>query len=246
VRLAVAVPETRVVISFIIPAHNEEALIGRTLSALNDAAGALGEPYEVVVADDSSTDRTAAIALEHGARVVAVNRRQIAATRNAGARVSAGDIFIFVDADTVVTAEVVRAAVRALRGGAVGGGCVFRFDGQLPPYALMMQRLMPPLCRAIGLAAGCFLFCTRTAFFAARGFDEKLYASEELSFGRRLKRQGRFVILREFVTTSGRKVRAHTALEVFGVIARVLLRGPRSFRRREGLEIWYGPREALP
>jgi glycosyltransferase involved in cell wall biosynthesis len=36
------------------------------------------------VADDDSTDRTAAIARDHGARVIAVNRRQIAAARNAG------------------------------------------------------------------------------------------------------------------------------------------------------------------
>jgi glycosyltransferase involved in cell wall biosynthesis len=71
------------VISFIIPAHNEEALIGGTLSALHDSARALGEPYEIIVANDASTDRTEAVALEHGAGVVAVNRRHIAATRNA-------------------------------------------------------------------------------------------------------------------------------------------------------------------
>src|SRR5262249_46077851 len=113
-------------ISFIIPAHNEEALLGRTLSALHEAARALGEPYEVIVANDASTDRTGAIALEHGARMVAIDRRQIAATRNAGARAAAGELLVFVDADTVVTRRVVRAAVRALRGGAVGGGCSVR------------------------------------------------------------------------------------------------------------------------
>jgi glycosyltransferase involved in cell wall biosynthesis len=111
------------VISFIIPAHNEEALLGRTLAALHAAAGALREAYEIVVADDASTDHTAAVAQEHGARVVAVNRRQIAAARNAGARAATGDLLFFVDADTTATRKAVRAAVRALRGGAVGGGC---------------------------------------------------------------------------------------------------------------------------
>jgi glycosyltransferase involved in cell wall biosynthesis len=101
------------VLSFIIPAHNEEALIGRTLSALHEAARALGESYEIIVAIDTSTDRTAEIALEHGARLVAVDRRQIAATRNAGARAATGDLFIFVDADTMVTERALRAAVRA-------------------------------------------------------------------------------------------------------------------------------------
>jgi glycosyltransferase involved in cell wall biosynthesis len=232
------------VISFIIPAHNEEVLIGRTLSALHESIRALGETYEVVVANDASTDRTEAIALEHGARVVAVNRRQIAATRNAGARAATGEIFIFVDADTVVTERVLRTALRALRGGAVGGGCSVRLDGRLPLYAVVLMRLLPPILHAFGLAAGCFLFCTRQAYLAAGGFDETLYAGEEVAFGQRLKRQGRLVILREYVTSSGRKLRARTALEFLSVGVRLALAGPRSLRRREGLEYWYGPREA--
>ena len=58
-------------ISFIVPAHNEEALIGRTLAALRDSAECvLNEPYEIVVVDDASTDRTSEIAVNHGARAV--------------------------------------------------------------------------------------------------------------------------------------------------------------------------------
>jgi glycosyltransferase involved in cell wall biosynthesis len=232
------------VISFIIPAHNEESLIGRTLSALHDSAQALGEPYEIIVANDASTDHTEAVALEHGSRVVAVHRRQIAATRNAGAREANGDVFIFVDADTVITTSVLRAAWRALQRGAAGGGCTVRLDGQLPLYAVILMRFLTPLFRTFGLAAGCFFFCTRRAYFIAGGFDETLFAGEEVALGQRLKRQGRLVILRETVTSSGRKLRTRTALQFFGVAARLALAGPRSLRRREGLEYWYGPREA--
>lgn len=108
-------------LSFIVPAHNEEQLLGRTLAAIHAAARASGELYEIVVADDASTDTTAAIARAHGAAVVSVCHRQIAATRNAGARIARGDLFFFIDADTVVTPAAVRAAMRAVRGGAVGG-----------------------------------------------------------------------------------------------------------------------------
>src|SRR5262245_15720711 len=103
-------------ISFIIPAYNEEQLLGRTLKAIDQAARPLGEPVEVIVADDASTDHTAAIAQEHGALVVSVKYRQIAATRNAGARGANGEMLVFVDADTMVTEAAVRAAIAAMRG----------------------------------------------------------------------------------------------------------------------------------
>src|SRR5687768_3162020 len=144
-------------VSFIIPAHNEEELIGRTLSALHEAARALGEPHEVIVANDSSTDRTGEIALEHGARVVTVQHRQIAAARNAAAREAAGEMLVFVDADTMMTEPVLRAAHRALRDGAVGGGCSVRFDGPVPLYAAVLERVvLPLLLPALGMAPGCF------------------------------------------------------------------------------------------
>src|SRR5436189_2437358 len=98
-------------ISFVVPAHNEEALLGRTLTAIHEAARESEQPYEIVVASDASTDRTAEIAAEHGARVVAIDRRQIAAARNAGAVASTGEILIFVDADTMITAPALQAAI---------------------------------------------------------------------------------------------------------------------------------------
>src|SRR5216683_2768868 len=119
-------------ISFIVPAHDEELLIGQALSALQHAGQASGSTFEIIVVDDASTDSTAAIASEHGARVISVHYRQIAATRNAGARLARGENLFFVDADTLATPEALAAGIKALRAGAVGGGCVFRFDGKMP------------------------------------------------------------------------------------------------------------------
>jgi glycosyltransferase involved in cell wall biosynthesis len=234
------------VISFIIPAHNEERLIGRTLSALRDAALASGNSFEVVVVDDASSDRTAAIARDLGARVVAVSHRQIAATRNSGARHASGAMFVFLDADTIVNAPVITAAIRAINEGAVGGGCAVRFDGRLPLYARAFVAVTVPLYRVLRLASGCFLFCTREAFHATGGFDEGLFAAEEGAMSRALRRRGRFVVLRDFVVTSGRKLRAHSAPEVLGLLARLALGAPESVRRREGLELWYGERRSDP
>ena len=233
-------------ISFVIPAYNEELLLGRTLSAINDAARVLELPFEVVVADDFSTDRTAIVAREHGARVIAVNHRQIAATRNAGAKAATDEMLIFVDADTVVTVAAIRAAVAAMRAGAVGGGCAPTLRWPRTLYGRTMQAAGVQVYRLLGLASGCFLFCTREAFHSVGGFDESLFCAEEAAMSRALRRQGKFVVLREYVTTSGRKLRAYSAREILGVLAWLALSGPKSVRRREGLDIWYGERRLDP
>src|SRR3954447_19465939 len=119
-------------ISFIVPAYNEEAWVVRCLSAIRDASESLAEPYEIIVVDDASSDGTASIARQQGAQVIRVEHRQIAATRNSGARQASGDILFFVDADTLTNAPAIQSALRATRTGAIGGGCVPRFEGWLP------------------------------------------------------------------------------------------------------------------
>ncbi len=232
--------------SIILPAYNEEQHLGRTLAAINTAIKSIADSFEIIVADDASTDRTAEIAREHGARVVSVHNRQIAATRNAGANASRGEVLIFVDADTIVSEAVIRAAIAAMRAGAAGGGCAFGFSGPLPFYGRIMASIATPAYRWLGLASGCFLFCTRKAFEATGGFDEKLFAAEEAAMSRALKRHGKFVVLRESVATSGRKMRTYSAREIFGTLARFALTGGKAALRREGLNVWYGERRADP
>ena len=99
-------------LSFVVPAHDEEALIGDTLRTLRASADAAGASYEIIVVNDASTDRTAAIAAAAGARVVDVNVRQIGAARNAGAKVASGETLVFVDADTWVPVEAIRGVDR--------------------------------------------------------------------------------------------------------------------------------------
>lgn len=233
-------------ISFIIPAWNEERLIVRTIEALHGAAGAAGVPYEIVVADDGSDDATRAVSEAAGARVVHAGARQIAAARNTGARASSGSILVFVDADTIVPAAVVRATVSAVSEGAVGGGAIVRFDGKIPLYARVLTPAFGRVFMASRLAAGCFLFCTRAAFDAAGGFDEQLYVSEEITMSQALKRHGRFVVLKETVVTSGRKLRAYTGWEILALLGRFALRGRKTLKDREALDFWYASRRDDP
>lgn len=233
-------------ISYIIPAHNEERLLGRTLIALREAARLAVEPFEILVVDDGSTDRTPAIAADHGARVVRIRRRHIAAARNAGAREARGSKLVFIDADTRVHAPLLRAAIAAMDRGAIGGGCRVRFDDPLPAHARLMEQAVGLIMACTGYAAGCFVFCTREAFAASGGFDERLYAAEEIAISRALARRGRFVILRERAVTSGRKLRAYRTGEVLAILGRLVLGGWRGVRSRDALDLWYGPRREDP
>jgi glycosyltransferase involved in cell wall biosynthesis len=233
-------------ISFIVPAYNEERLLGANLDALHAAGRVVHEHYELVVVDDGSTDGTALVAQRHGARVVSVAHRQIAATRNSGAQAATGDVFIFVDADTIVNEAVVRAAVVALRDGAVGGGAAVKFDGSVPLYARLLMPVFVRVFRAARLATGCYLFCTRAAFVAAGGFDEAFYSAEEIAMSQALKRHGKFVVLRQVVTTSGRKLRTHSVREILKLIGRLVLRGSKAVKQRQGMELWYAERREDP
>jgi glycosyltransferase involved in cell wall biosynthesis len=228
-------------ISFIIPAHNEEACLPATLDALIAAAEQVGQPYEVIVVNDASTDGTGEVARRRGARVIDVEHRHIAATRNAGARAAHGDTLFFVDADTRTTPGAIAAGVTALAQGAVGGGCHFRYDGPIPWWARLLHPVGNAAGRLLSVAGGAFLFCRRSEFEAVGGFCERYFAAEDVAFVKALKRRGRFVIPRPTVLTSNRKLRTMSLWRAVALLFRFVVRGPESYRSRDGLGLWYGP-----
>jgi len=229
-------------LSFIVPAHDEEASIAATIRAIAAAATSAGAAYEIIFVDDASTDRTAERAAAAGAQVVPVALRHIAATRNAGARAASGRVFVFVDADTLIAADVVSGLGRAIAAGAAGGGAAVRFDEPTPRWVQWVLPACIWLARRLRITGGCFLFCSRPAFEAVGGFDETLFAAEEIRLCRALRTQGEVVILREAVVTSGRKLRTYSGWELAAALGRLAIAGRAGVRDRSRLGIWYDPR----
>jgi glycosyltransferase involved in cell wall biosynthesis len=226
-------------LSFVIPAYNEERLIGATVDAIHAAVRPLGRPYEIIVVDDASTDSTASLAVRHGARVVVANNRNIGRTRNDGARQARGEYLFFVDADTLVSHRVLSAALARLLAGDVGGGAIIRWDDPHRGLGRLIEFGIATIIRGLRLACGCFVFVKRSAFEAVGGFDAGLLASEEWALSRALARIGRFRVLSEPVITSGRKLAALRMRDVLKLLLRAGLRGQRSLREREFAHIWY-------
>jgi len=234
--------------ALIVPAWNEEAVIAQTVGQLRSVAEELGRPYELVVVDDASSDRTAELAAAAGARVVRVEKRQIAAVRNAGAAATTAPWLVFVDADTWVPETVLRHALLELGSGAVGGGSRVAFDGRGHPLAEGFFEAFKVLWYSQQLAAGCFLFARRDAFEAAGGFDERWFAGEEYWLSRALKERGRFAFLREEVVSSARKQRAGHGvgmlLRLLGLTVLFFAGVRRPLQSRKHLGFWYdGTRE---
>ena len=231
----------QIMISFVVPAHNEQACLGRTLQAIHESGRVVGQPYEIIVVDDASTDATAEVARQHKAIVLPVNHRQIAATRNSGGRAARGDRLFFVDADTTINARAVASALRYMDKGAAGGGAVVSVEGIVPLYARLMALLPVILVKLAGFTGGAFMFCTRAAFHATGGFDERLYWAEEGAFALALKREGRFIVLWERVITSGRRFRTVPGgLQLLAICGRAVLSPLKMFTRRSSVEkIWY-------
>ena len=231
-------------ISFIVPAYNEEAELSSTLAAIRAAVSGAAQPFEIIVVDDASTDATSEIAEQAGAQVVSIHRRQIAAARNAGACAARGEYLFFIDADTRINRTHVTQGMAALEGGYAGGSARGVMDGFIPLWSRIFLRAFCTLYFGLNLGAGAFLFTIRRNFAATGGFDEQYFAGEEVYFSLALRKLGRFKVLREPVLTSGRKLRMYSAKEILGTLSILILGGPRMARSRARLSLWYdGKRE---
>jgi len=232
-------------ISFVIPAFNEESMLPRTLTSIKDSLAKVQVDAEIIVVDNNSSDRTGAVAKECGAdKVVFEPVNNIATARNAGAKACAGKALLFVDADTLISKELLEEALDSFRSGKVcGGGARLEFDERMHWPAELSVRLWNALSPFFRVAAGSFIFSTREAFDAVGGFDQSLYAAEDVSMSMKLKAWGRrnskrFVILKSPGVSSARRVKKTSSWRLFSTIGLIALM-PWRLHSKKGCSMWY-------
>jgi glycosyltransferase involved in cell wall biosynthesis len=238
-------------ISVVIPAFNEERLIGDTLRHVREAMRAFaqrGWDAELIVCDNNSTDRTAELARAAGAKVVFEPVNQIARARNSGAAEASGDWLVFIDADSHPSVQLLADVADQIQSGrCLAGGSTVKLEGHYP-MGNRVTRLWNTISRVGTLLAGSFIFCEAQAFREVGGFSQELFAGEELDLSQRLKRlararKTRIVILhRHPLVTSGRKVHLYTPGEHIRFILKAMLSHKRVLKSREACHTWYDGR----
>ncbi|MBU0490368.1 MAG: glycosyltransferase [Chloroflexi bacterium] len=210
-------------ISVVIPAYNEQAYLGNCLRSLQpvEHGGQQHYPangYEIIVADNCSTDSTADIARQFGARVVSIADKGVTHARQGGAGAATGDLLASTDADSIVTPHWLSIIARHFQAdaGLVGlMGPVYFREG--PLYARAYQAVALNLWFRLFMALGrpCFPgqnFAVRRADFQAiGGYDMRMRTAEDMNLSLRLRHRGRIAWASDLqVHTSARRVTAGT------------------------------------
>ncbi len=238
-------------LSIIVPAFNEERLIKRCLESISASIAEHSTPSvtsEIIVVDNNSTDSTAFLARQAGARVVFEPVNQISRARNVGAAAATGEWLLFLDADSILNPGLLAdILLLANEGKIVGCGSTLSMQS-LPWWANGIFHLWKGMSILFRWAAGALIVCRRDAFLEVGGFTQDLYALEEIDLSKRLQKWGRqrnlqFIILKKHpLETSSRKVALYSSREIVGQILRVFLQRRRTLQDKRHLSVWYDGR----
>lgn len=202
-------------ISVVIIAFNEEKSIATCLEAFLKPQ--TDEPFEVILVDNASTDRTFAIAGTYltriPLRIIRENRKGRGAARASGFREARGDIILSTDGDSIVPPDWIGALASKLRKNpnivAVTGPCRINDAGALTnalfnviqPLSMHLYRLFVGHYWLTGSNFG--VKCE--AYEKAGGFDPAAPSSEDTELAFRVKKIGKILYINVPVISSGRR-----------------------------------------
>lgn len=178
-------------VSIVIVARNEETKIAECLKAAYEAVAEIGGA-EMIVADSASTDKTAEIALEMGAKVLRLKadwELSASAGRHLGTHYAKGEFILFIDADTLVYEGFLASAIAAFQANEkLAGVCGFLDDSTEGTDELLSFEERFEVVTDIKWMRGGCCFYRRKAILEVGSFNPYLLAEEEADIGLRLTR----------------------------------------------------------
>ena len=196
-------PSPTRMISVIIPAHNEEAYLRRTLDALRRQNYGW---FEIVVVANGCTDNTVEVARGRCRRLIVLSQKSLGVARNLGARMARGELLLFLDADTTLEPMALRRIAEDFSLRDAAGTLQGRPDS--PWLACRVIYALKNFAHRWSLHPGSsgVILCWKEHFLHVGGFDEGLEVRENSELIKRLKRYGRYRYIGDVsATTSMRR-----------------------------------------
>ena len=235
-------------LSLIVPAWNEEKCIGRAIASLQRAAAVYardrGAVAEIIVVDNNSSDRTGPLARQCGATVVFEPVNNIGKARNAGARAATGKYIAFCDADNEITENLLVLIHDHLADPRIAGGGTWIVPATRSLKVRFFFFLWGIYVRCSRVGVG-MMHCRKADFEACGGFDETIFAAEDLQLAYALKKLGRprkqkFELLHKgWIITSTRKIDQTPLLEMLGKLIGFGFGLQQKIRSKKYCEHWY-------
>ncbi len=182
-------------ISFIIPAYNEEKYIARTLRHIpND--------FEKIVVCNGCSDNTYKKAKRYS-KVINLNEKNVSKARNLGAKLARNNFFVFLDADTKLSKKAFSELIK-LKGKKIVGTFKAKFDKS--NLFLILHCTIKNILPLFGFhnASG-VIFCSKEVFNKAHGFNEKITKGENWDFVKRAKKYAKSYFSKNYSITSSRR-----------------------------------------
>jgi rSAM/selenodomain-associated transferase 2 len=170
---------------------------------------------EIIVSDGKSTDDTVRIAKLYGAKVVVNEQAGRGRQMNAGAKITTGNILYFLHADSLPPTGFVKDILEKIHSGYVAGCYRLRFDDD--HWFLKANAWFTRFNVNAVRFGDQSLFVTKTVFETIGGFREDLIIMEDQEIIHRIRAQGRFAVIEDYVTTSARKYRVNGIYRMQGI-----------------------------
>lgn len=190
-------------ISVVIPVRNVETMIGRCLEAVFLQSY---QPYEVIVVDGHSTDRTVEIVSKYPAKIVHEEYGTVGGARQVGLENSKGEYIAFTDADCIPERNWLENLVKELGEDSVGAGGGIKNIGEgiwgksialtadtFLGSANSVQGRMFKKKRAVKSISGCNSIYRKKDLTEIGGFNVNLSINEETELNKRLSKMGKLL-----------------------------------------------------
>jgi rSAM/selenodomain-associated transferase 2 len=230
-------------LSVVIPCRNDAAALGRTLDYLGGLAGIEGAEVIVAASGDAvGTER----AVAGRARLLWPEGSTRAALMNAGAAAARGDVFFFLHADSFPPGNAFALIDHALSDPGVVGGAfehLFAEPGWSLRAITWINRIRYRLTRNYYGDQGIFV---RAPVFRGMGGYRNLELMEDLDLSQRVKRLGRYGLVRVPLLTSGRRFLARGPWRTFFFIVWLLFLHTLRIDTQGYADRWRGPTDQPP